>query len=544
MRKKSSRAWSRRELLESGGLIAGATLAGGASAAARPRVEPELRIGKDIYSSIGVKPVINCRGTFTILSGSTSLPEVKRAMEEASRHYVNLDELMEGVGRRLAELTKAEWGIVTAGCSAAETLATCACVAGTSPEKMQRIPDLRGMKNEVVIPRYSRNVYDHGVRMAGVKMVTVDNLEQLEAALNPQTAMIYILACPDDTGPLGLQPISQVARRKGVPVFVDAAAENFTPEVHFSRGADLVAYSGGKAIRGPQCAGLLLGRKDLCQAAWLNSAPHHAFGRSLKVGKEEIMGMLAAVEMWYKRDHAAEWKQWEGWLGTIAGQAGKIQGVTTEIVKPSGLSNNTPQLRIRWDGARLGISGRETFDLLLNRDPRINLAGSTGTRRDGLETSSVSVVPWMMHPGDDKIVAGRLHEVLSNPPKVEVTQTPAAPAVQISGRWNARLKFSLGNDNHTFFFEQRADALVGTHHGEIVTGSLRGRVEGNQIEFRSSQPYEGTRLQFAFTGQVEGDSMKGTVEMGEYGETRWEAQRHSYDSPGPRGRERRTEGKE
>jgi L-seryl-tRNA(Ser) seleniumtransferase len=325
---------------------------------------------------------------------------------------------------------------------------------------------------------------------------------------------------------------------------VDAAAENFTPEVHFSRGADLVAYSGGKAIRGPQCAGLLLGRKDLCQAAWLNSAPHHAFGRSLKVGKEEIMGMLAAVEMWYKRDHAAEWKQWESWLGTIAGQVGKIQGVTTEIVKPSGLSNNTPQLRIRWDGARLGISGREAFDLLLNRDPRINLAGSTGTRRDGLETSSVSVVPWMMHPGEDKIVAGRLHEVLSNPPKVEVTQTPAAPAVQISGRWNAHLKFSLGNDNHTFFFEQRADALVGTHHGEIVTGSLRGRVEGNQIEFRSSQPYEGTRLQFTFTGQVEGDSMKGTVEMGEYGETRWEAQRHSYDSPGPRGRERRTEGKE
>src|SRR4029453_13714205 len=181
MEKKSSRAWSRRELLESGGLIAGATLAGGASAAARPRVEPELRIGKDIYSSIGVKPVINCRGTFTILSGSTSLPEVKRAMEEASRHYVNLDELMEGVGRRLAELTKAEWGIVTAGCSAAQTLATSARVAGTHPQKKRRIPDLRGMKNEVVIPRPSRNVYDHGVRMAGVKMVTVDNLEQLEA---------------------------------------------------------------------------------------------------------------------------------------------------------------------------------------------------------------------------------------------------------------------------------------------------------------------------------------------------------------------------
>ena len=202
-----------------------------------PALNPNCGSGKISTVRSGSSRVINCRGTYTILSGSTTLPEVKRAMDEASRHYVNLDELMEGVGRRLAELTKAQWGIVTAGCSAAETLATCACVAGTSPEKMQRIPNLHGMKNEVVIPRYSRNVYDHGVRMAGVKMVTVDSLEQFEAALTPQTAMVYVLACPADTGPLGLQPIAQIARRKGVPVFVDAAAENLTPEIHLSRGS-------------------------------------------------------------------------------------------------------------------------------------------------------------------------------------------------------------------------------------------------------------------------------------------------------------------
>src|SRR5207248_970808 len=143
------------------------------------------------------------------------------------------------------------------------------------------------------------------------------------------------------------------------------------------RGADLVAYSGGKALRGPQCAGLLLGRKDLCQAAWINSAPHHAFGRSLKVGKEEIMGMLAAVECWYGRDHKAEWKTWEGYLDTIARSVQKVAGVTTEVVQPSGLSNNTPSLRIRWDGARLGIGGRGVFDLLMDGNPRINLAGSS-----------------------------------------------------------------------------------------------------------------------------------------------------------------------
>src|SRR5438552_8694167 len=230
-----------------------------------------LDVGPSIYESIGVRPIINCRGTFTIISGSSSLPEVKKAMEEASRHYVQLDELMEAVSRRLAQLTGAEWGIVTAGCAAAETLATCACVAGADPERMQRLPNLEGMKNEVVIPRPSRNVYDHAVRMAGVRILEPATLEELEAVVGPRTAMIYVLADPVDTGPFGLEPIAKAAHRRAVPVFVDAAAENLTPEVHFRRGADLVADRGGKALRGPQCAGLLLGRKDLCQAAWLNS---------------------------------------------------------------------------------------------------------------------------------------------------------------------------------------------------------------------------------------------------------------------------------
>src|SRR5713101_420768 len=151
----------------------------------------------NIYQRIGVEPVINCKGTFTIISGSQSLPEVKRAMDEASRYYVHLDELMNGVGKRLAELTKSEWGIVTAGCAAAITHATAACIAGTDPEKMQQIPDLTGLKNEVIMPRYSRNVYDHAARMTGVKIVEVETPEQLERAINPKTAMALILACPE-----------------------------------------------------------------------------------------------------------------------------------------------------------------------------------------------------------------------------------------------------------------------------------------------------------------------------------------------------------
>src|SRR5262245_33332311 len=270
--------FSRRSLFRQGGLLAAAQ-ALGVSLQQRVSAAP-LQLG-NLYRSIGVKPVINARGTFTIITGSTTLPEVKRAMEEASRGFVNMDELMDGVGKRLAELTGAEWGIVTAGCCAAITHCTASAIAGGNPERMQRLPNVTGLKNEVIVPGYSRNVYDHAVRMLGAKLVVVQEPSALEAAFNERTAMVYILAGPGDEGPLGTKVIAEVARRKNVPVLVDAAAEILTlnPNVHLQRGAHAVAYSGGKCIRGPQAAGLLLGEKSLIQGAWINSAPHHAFGR-------------------------------------------------------------------------------------------------------------------------------------------------------------------------------------------------------------------------------------------------------------------------
>src|SRR5579864_3580052 len=329
---------NRRDLFRRGGALA--ALAGATRGIPAPAAPATLDIGKNIYQSIGVRPLINCKGTFTIISGSQTLPDVKRAMDEASRHYVDLDDLMDGVGRRLAELTGAEWGIVTAGCAAAITHVTAASIAGSDPERMQRLPYLQGLKSEVIIPQYSRNVYDHAIRMLGVKVVTVQNPAEYEGAFNERTAMVYILAGPGDTGPMGTEPLAAIARQKGVPLMVDAAAEELTiPSVHLTRGATVVGYSGGKCIRGPQCAGLLLGEKSLLQAAWANSAPHHAFGRSLKVGKEEIMGMLAAVEAWTKRDHKAEWAQWEAWLDTISKRVTEVEGVTAEVREPNeGLS--------------------------------------------------------------------------------------------------------------------------------------------------------------------------------------------------------------
>jgi hypothetical protein len=375
-------------------------------------------------------------------------------------------------------------------------------------------------------------VYDHAIRMLGVKIVEVKNPADLESAFNERTAMVYILAGPGDEGPLGTQAISQVAKRHNVPVIVDAAAEILTfPNVHLQRGATAVAYSGGKCIRGPQAAGLLLGDKNLLQAAWANSAPHHAFGRSLKVGKEEIMGMLAGVEMWKKRDHEAEWKTWQGWLEEIATSAKRVNGVTTTMEgAPEGLSNRSPRLLIEWDGNKLGITGTEVSKVLLDTEPRIVLGSASGARPDEM-ASKISITPYMMMPGASKVVAHRIYTVLSDPPKFETEPLPQGEPASVDGQWNVTVNFTRGSAVHTIVLEQHGGKLVGTHYGEYVSGDLSGAVAVNLVRFRSSQKIQGTRLFYDFSGTVEGDRMGGTVNMGEYGDARWSAQRHTYQAP-------------
>ena len=520
---------NRRELFRRGAFAAAAgAVLGGVRQVASAAVEATDKV----YRAIGVKPLINCRGTFTIITGSQTLPEVKKAMDDASRSFVQMDELMDGVGKRLAEVTGAEWGIITAGCCAAITHCTSASVAGANPERMQRLPDLTGLKNEVIIPEYSRNVYDHAVRMVGVKIVEVRNREELEAAFNPRTAMVYILGGPGDEGPLGTAVCAEVAKKHAVPVFVDAAAEVLTfPNVHLQRGASVVAYSGGKCIRGPQAAGIVIGDKNLLQAAWLNSAPHHAFGRSLKVGKEEIMGMLTAVEMWKKRDHEAEWKNWENWIGTIAEAAKRVPGVTTKTDGPNSLSNRSPRLVMEWDAAKVGITGTELAKHLLDTEPRIVLGSASGQRPDRM-MSSISITPYQMMPGDDKIAAKRIFETLAHPPKFEAPAVPSGAPVSIGGQWEVRIDYLRGSANHTMFIEQNGASLAGTHQGEFVGGDLSGNVAANEVRIRSSHKMEGTRLGYNFEGKLDGDAMSGTVDLGEYGTAKWTAKRHAYRTPG------------
>lgn len=485
-----------------------------------------LSIGPKIYESIGVDTIINCRGTFTIIGGSIERPEVHDAMKAAGGNFVQYDELAFGIGRRLAELTGAEWGMVSSGCAAGLKHVTAACVAGGNPEKLLRIPDLTGLeKTEVIIPRYSRNAYDHGIRNIGVKIISVETPEELREAINPRTAMIYLTAGrSSETGqPLSLEVIAGIANPKNVPILMDAAAEDLTlPPVHLKRGATIVAYSGGKAICGPQCAGLLLGKKDILMSAWQASSPHHGPGRDNKVGKEEMLGMLAAVEAWVTRDHEKEWDTWVSWLDNISKRVSKIDGVTTSVKQPTGLSNRAPVLHISWDPDKLHVTGEEVAEEVGRNKPRMAV-GSGG----GSGMTSINITPNQMQPGNDKIVAKRLHEVLSQKRSPKPTQM-AAPAAPMNGRWDVDIDFFSSKSKHTFILEQDDNWIQGSHKGDFSMQDMVGTIEGDQVKLRSMSRAPGDRIIYIFSGTISGDTISGKIYLGEYLNATFKAKRNDY----------------
>jgi D-glucosaminate-6-phosphate ammonia-lyase len=533
---------TRREIFQIGNVLALPVLMSAFEADATPAPGPlKTGPGMEIYQSIGVEPVINCRGTFTIIGASVELPEVRAAMDAACQYNVQLDELADAVGRRLAELTGAEWGMVSAGCAAGLKHVTAACVAGGNPEKLVRIPDLTGFdKTEVVIPRSSRSVYDHAIRNIGVKVVMVDTIEELQNALNSRTAMIYLSAGgPSTSGPLALENVAKIAKPRNIPILVDAAAEILTiPNVHLEKGATIVAYSGGKAIRGPQCAGLLLGRKDILMSAWQASSPHHGPGRDNKVGREETIGMLAAVEAWKKRDHEGEWKTWLSWLDQIGKRVSAVEGVKTSVREPQGLSNRSPGLTISWDPSKLHITGEELAEELATTKPRIALGTGGGGGRGGQgapadsSTTSVSVTAWMIKPEDVKTVGDRLHAVLSQKRSPKPATAPA-PATNLSGRWDVSLEFFSSKSQHTLYLTQDGNRIQGSHKGDFSTRDIFGTIEGDQIKLRSQHSEPGDSVGFIFDGTLAGDTFSGPIFMGEYLNAKFTAKRHSY--PGGQG---------
>lgn len=467
------------------------------------------------FESLGVRPLINCYGTYTIISGSRALKQVTEAMIEATNHYVHMDELMEKVGQRLAELTGAEWGYITSGCAAALTELCAACIAGGDPEKMARLPDTKGMRNEVIIQKGHRNEYDRAFRLAGAEMIEVVTIADLRAAISERTAMVAFIGDLEDLGQISAQDMIRIAHEHNLPCIVDAAAQRpDVPNRYLLMGADAVAYSGGKHLRGPQASGLVLGRKDLLQAAFLHSAPHHGVARPMKVGKEEIMGLLAAVEAWVLgRDHQAEWRMWEGFLETIRRAVSVLPSVYTEIRLP-GVANVAPALFISWDKDVLHCTPEEIHQELYEGEPRIALHCLS----DGL-----LVMPFMMEAGDDAIVAKRLYELLSNRPRREPSLTAAPVPAQVAGDWEIQTQYVLGTSTHSMSLSQDGCSLSGTYRSQYTVTSVTGKVNGQEITFSVTLGFEANKVNYAYSGLIEGDTMSGTVKLGEYGKAQWKA---------------------
>ena len=486
----------------------------------------------NIYRAMGVEPIINCRGSYTIIGGSIKRPKVKLALEAASTNFVQLDELAEAVGKRLAELTKSEWGMVSSGCAAGVKHITAACVTGGSPERLIRIPDLTGFeKTEVIIPRYSRQHYDHAVRNIGVKIITVSTPEELEKAINSKTAMIYLTSgtpgAASDTGqPLSLEVIASIAKPKNIPILMDAAAESLTiPPYHLKRGADIVAYSGGKTIRGPQSAGLMLGNKNILLAAWQASAPHHGPGRDNKLDRDEILGMVAAVEDWLERDHEGEWKRWLSWLEVISKKVTQINGISTKVIEPVNLNNKYPVLHIIWDPEKFYVTGYEIAEEVGRNKPRIAL----GNRDEPDGTTSIQITPGHMQAGEEKIVADRLFEVLSKKrsPKPEMK----TPATNLSGRWDVEVHYALSTSQHSFTIEQDGNWIQGTHKGDMDTKNMVGTIDGDEVKIKSTIPIVGNIIIYLFSGKVSGDTISGDIHMGEYLTAKFTAKRNKTKLP-------------
>lgn len=364
-----------------------------------------------IYQELGIRPVINCRGTHTVLGASKKWPEIDAAMAEAARSFVLLPELQEKVGERLAKLVGAEAAMVTTGAAGAIALGACACLTGNDIKKVRQLPNLEGMKSEVIIQKVHRNGYDHAARGAGVKIIEVENRDQLQAAAGPNTAMMYFLGGTTgdwgwQTTPVSLEECVAIGRRAGFPVLVDAA--NMLPPWENVRrvaasGAELIAVSGGKHMRGPQCSGILAGRKDLIAAALLNSSPNaDSQGRPFKVGREEIVGVWLAAEKYAKLDFAALDRQYHDQCEYLIGTLKKVPGLRLGYM-PYEKARKIPRVYVQWEEKPQRLTTDQCVQQLLDGDPRIAVLKH--------EEQGIFLTMFMADAGDEKLVARRLKEI-------------------------------------------------------------------------------------------------------------------------------------
>jgi len=408
-----SSRWNRRGFLATAGMIAGALLSphklfsSNGKTAAKGRSVTGFGSTGNPYEELGVTTVINCEGTMTMLGGSLPHPELEAVMTMAGRHFVSIPELEVAAGKRIAEMLKLPEGysaLVTSGAAAAMESGLAGILTGGNEALIRQLPDLTGMKSEVIIQESHRNPFDHQLRSTGVKLIEIETVEDLRGAVNDRTAMMHFSNFANAAGQIKVDEWVKLAKQYNVPCMNDAAAD--TPPVshlwdYTNMGYDLVAFSGGKAIRGPQCAGLLIGRQEVVANALLNNSPHEdTIGRSQKVGKEEILGMVKALDLFLAEDHDALAREWQNRLEMISREVIKVPGVSTTFFVPD-IANHVPHMRIVWDEARLSLTPEQAAKLLRAAKPSIVI--SHGEGQPGLSMNS-----FMLQPGEDKIVATQL----------------------------------------------------------------------------------------------------------------------------------------
>jgi L-seryl-tRNA(Ser) seleniumtransferase len=407
--------WSRRGFLGTAAAMAASIFAPGKVWAGAAKVNGTAAVtgfGQtgNVYDELGVPTVINCEGTMTMLGGSILRPELEAVMAMAGRHFVSIPALEIAAGKRISEMLKLPDGysaLVTSGAAAAIQSGLAGILTGDNESFIRQIPDLTGMKSEVIIQKSHRNPFDHQLRNTGIKLVEVETRDQLRQAVSDRTAMMHFSNFANAAGQIKVDEWIKLGKQYNIPCMNDAAAD--TPPVshlwdYANMGYDLITFSGGKAMRGPQCAGLLIGRKELVGYALLNNSPNEdTIGRSQKVGKEEIIGMVKALELYLKEDHDALTREWQARLERISGELTKIPGVSTSFFTPD-IANHVPHMQISWD-SRVPLESKQVSQMLRNSKPAIVIGGGEG--RPGLTMCS-----FMLQPGEDKIVAEQLSRVL------------------------------------------------------------------------------------------------------------------------------------
>ncbi|NIJ53067.1 aminotransferase class V-fold PLP-dependent enzyme [Dyadobacter arcticus] len=365
---------------------------------------------RNLAKELGIRTFINAAGTYTAMTGSLMQEEVMETIQGAAKEFMMLDEVQTKVGEKIAAITHAEAAVVTAGCFSALTLGLAGVLTGMDQKKVEALPLLEGtgMKSEVIIQKGHNIGYSHALTNTGCKIVVVETAEELQKAINEKTALMWFLHIQSDKGQINHQQWLDIAKKNGIPTMIDMAAD--VPPVENlwkfnDMGFDLVCVSGGKAMRGPQSAGILMGKKQLIDAARLSMPPRGStIGRGMKVNKEEILGMYVAIDNFVKMDHKKEWKVWEDRVAHIGNAAKSVAGVTTEVTVPE-LGNHTPTLKISWDPAKISLAVKLLQENLRKGDPSIEIMPA--------ENNSLTITTWMLKPGEEKIVASRLKEELS-----------------------------------------------------------------------------------------------------------------------------------